>query len=58
MACCRKQTEKLLGDNIPSENEVYVLDETTCSVSGEGTMHGRGGTITAAVDVPGGPSTV
>ena len=46
MAYRRKHTDELLGDHIPSE---------ICSVSGEGTMRGKGGPITAAIDVPGGP---
>ena len=46
MAYRRKHTDELLGDHIPSE---------ICSVSGEGTMRGRRGPFTAAVDVLGGP---
>ena len=44
------------------ENTLMNCSETisrwntnACGVSGEGTMRGRGGPITAAVDVPGGP---
>ena len=45
----RKHTDELLGDHIPPG----ILN--ACSVSGGGTMRGRGGPITAAVDGPGGP---
>ena len=45
MACRRKHTDELLGHH----------NTNACSVSGGGTMRGRGGPITAAVDGPGGP---
>ena len=34
---------------------IFRQNTNACSVSGEGTMRGRGGPIMAAVDVPGGP---
>ena len=49
MACRRKHTDETARRPCPSGNT------NACSVSGGGTMRGRGGPITAAVDGLGGP---
>ena len=47
MACHRKHTDELLGDHTSHTN--------ACRFTGEGSMCGRRGPITAAMDVPEGP---